>query len=148
VIERSFVALALILLGLLVYGGLRRWLVYGRRRRALGLAPFDPGRPAILLFTTPDCAPCKTVQRPAIENVIERYRGRLQFIEVDAYQQDDLAAKWGVLTVPTTFIIDSEGRPRGVNMGVARAPRLIAQLQNIGEAPSQPSQETGLAVVD
>jgi thioredoxin-like negative regulator of GroEL len=148
VIERFLVTLALILLGLLAYWGLRRRLVYGRRRRALGFDEFDPGRPAILLFSTPDCVPCKTVQRPAIAEVVERYQGSVQFIEIDAYQRESLAASWGVLTVPTTFIIDSMGRPRGVNMGVARASRLMAQLQKIGETPRKPSQETELALGD
>ena len=30
-----------------------------------------PNKPTIIYFTTPDCAPCKTVQRPALEKAAE-----------------------------------------------------------------------------
>jgi thioredoxin-like negative regulator of GroEL len=147
-IERLLIALALALLGWLAYAGLLRWILRNRHRRTLGLPQFTAGRPAILLFTTPDCVPCRTIQRPAIENVVEKYEGRLQFIQVDAYDKAPLAAAWGVLSVPTTFIIDAHGRPRGVNMGVARQTQLISQLEAIGEYSRDATRETGLVAGD
>jgi thiol-disulfide isomerase/thioredoxin len=71
--ERILLTLILVLLGLLAYWGLRRWVLHRQRRWALGLTRFKPGRPAILHFTTLGCVPCKTIQRPAIENVVEEY---------------------------------------------------------------------------
>ncbi|NIR96491.1 MAG: thioredoxin family protein, partial [Gammaproteobacteria bacterium] len=69
----------------------------------------------ILYFTTPNCVPCKTVQRPALETVKKHLGNKLKVIEVDATQQTALADHWGVLSVPTTFIIDANGKPRKVN---------------------------------
>jgi protein-disulfide isomerase-like protein with CxxC motif len=40
-----------------------------------------------------------------------------------------LANEWGVMSVPTTFILDKDGRPRQINHGVARAEKLLAQLK-------------------
>jgi thioredoxin 1 len=108
------------------------------RARRLGLETLRPGVPAILYFTTPTCAPCKLVQRPAIARLQERFGASLQVIEVDASARPDLADYWGVLTVPTTFIIDSEGRPRRVNHGVARAEQLQKQLEEVEGSPYRP----------
>lgn len=101
------------------------------RRNSSGL-DLRSGAPAILYFTTPDCVPCRTVQGPAIEELRAQYGERLQIIKVDAAQRTDLANAWGVLTVPTTFIIDGHGQPRHVNNGVTPAPRLRQQLREFG----------------
>ncbi len=96
-----------------------------------GLAPLPgrkPGVPAVLYFTTPNCAPCKTVQRPALQRLQAHLGERLQVIEVDASAQPELARAWGVLSVPTTFIIDARGQLRHVNHGATRAEKLIEQL--------------------
>jgi thiol-disulfide isomerase/thioredoxin len=89
------------------------------------------GHPSILYFTTPDCIPCKTVQRPAIQKVSAELGQRLQVVEVNAYEQPELARKWGVLSVPTTFIIDAQGKPRHVNHGVTRADKLLKQVSEV-----------------
>jgi hypothetical protein len=48
---------------------------------------------------------------------------------VDASAQPEVAQEWGVLSVPTTFVIDASGKPRFVNHGVANAEKLIQQLE-------------------
>ena len=103
-------------------------------RLILGRAPksiAQVGKPAILYFTTPGCVPCKTVQKPAIRQIKETLGEMLQVIEIDASQQPDLAQRWGVLSVPTTFVIDSRGQARHVNHGVARAEKLLKQLHGL-----------------
>jgi len=132
-VDRLVLALALLLLGYLAYRGYG-WAVLRRRARyGLGIDEYRPGRPAILYFTDPGCAPCLSVQDPALQEVAALYGEGLQIIKVQALERPDLTDGWGVLSLPTTFIIDSGGRPRGVNHGVARAPRLLDQLATIGE---------------
>ena len=91
---------------------------------------YQTGQAAIVYFTTPTCAPCKTIQRPALESLKKELGERLQIIEVDASAEPELAQDWGVLSVPTTFVIDSEGTPRHVNHGVATAEKLTHQLED------------------
>jgi thioredoxin 1 len=91
---------------------------------------YQTGQPAIVYFTTPNCAPCKTIQRPALEKLKKKLGEHLQIIEVDASQRPDLAQAWGVLSVPTTFIIDSAGNPRHVNHGATSAEKLTDQLED------------------
>ncbi|HLC03970.1 MAG TPA: thioredoxin family protein [Anaerolineales bacterium] len=132
-LERLLLTLLLAGLGWLVYRAISSHILSRHAGRALSLDGYRPGRPAILFFTAPGCGPCDTVQRPALTELRALSHGRLQVIEIDATQQPRLADAWGVLTVPTTFVIDSRGRPRGVNHGVARAKKLAGQLSTVGE---------------
>jgi len=86
------------------------------------------GIPTIVYFTTPDCVVCKTTQRPALNRLREKMEGRLQVIEINALEKPDLAQQWGVLSVPTTFILDAQGSPQQVNYGVTLEEKLREQI--------------------
>ncbi|WP_119068566.1 thioredoxin family protein [Aggregatilinea lenta] len=132
-IERLVLLIALIPLGMLAYAGLRRWQV-AHLRPALGkplLAALRPNVPAIVYFTSPECGPCRAYQRPAIERVLRDLGDAVQVVEVDALAQPDEAKRWGVMTVPTTFILDRTGHPRQVNNGVAGPDTLKHQLRKM-----------------
>jgi thiol-disulfide isomerase/thioredoxin len=125
---RLLLSLTLFILGWLIYRAAIRILL---RRRLPDLDGFKVGKAAILFFSSPDCEPCKTRQLPAIRQVQSLFPDYLQVFEFDVTERHDLADAWGVLTLPTTFIIDRRGRPRGVNLGVADAYKLAAQLESI-----------------
>ena len=125
--------LALVIIGL---GAFAYWLINQRllvRARSNAASLFDrlPEKPVIVYFTTPDCMPCKTVQRPAIRRVTEALGEQLEVVEINAYEQPDLARTWGVMSVPTTFVLDARGEARYVNNGVARAEKLLEQIQTL-----------------
>ncbi|PWH12453.1 MAG: hypothetical protein DDG60_13100 [Anaerolineae bacterium] len=128
ILDRLFVAIIITALTVAGYSLFNRYTLqraYGK----LGRFPsYQTGLPAIIYFTTPTCAPCKTVQRPTIERLKKQYGKWFQVIEVDASQQPEIAQEWGVMTVPTTFVIDARGKPRYVNQGIATAEKLIQQL--------------------
>lgn len=133
VLIRSALALGILL------GGVGLYLLYNRItiRRSRGLAPelgsLRPGMPVLVYFTTPTCAPCKTIQRPAIEQVKKELGDRLEVIEIDASEQPDMASRWGVLSVPTTYLIDPLGQVRYVNHGVTRQEKLLQQVKAVLE---------------
>lgn len=140
-IERFGLTILLVILGWFISRGASRLIL---RRQVPEISGYQPGLPAILFFTSPDCAPCETIQRPEIDDVREYYCERLQVIEIDAATNPEVADAWGVFTVPTTFVIDSQGRPCEVNLGIANARRLKAQLESHGEFaqrnfPGEPS---------
>jgi thiol-disulfide isomerase/thioredoxin len=101
------------------------------RRVSTQLLEIRSGVPTVVYFTTPDCVTCKAAQRPALRALESQLDGKVQVIEVDALSQPDLARKWNVLSLPTTFILDRNGTPRQVNHGFASAAKLMSQLQRV-----------------
>jgi len=88
-----------------------------RRRPAADL--LDDGRPLVLAFSTPDCVPCKTIQKPALEELQRRYQDRVNIREVDALAQPELAGRFGILTVPSTVVVGATGVVLAINHGAA-----------------------------
>lgn len=87
------------------------------------------GIPAIIYFWSEDCAPCKSVQKPAIRALHDKLGANgVQVIEINALEHPEIADAWGVLSLPTTFIVDRSGQPRHVNHGVTRADQLERQI--------------------
>lgn len=132
-IERIIIAGTLIIIGIAAYRLTEWWSV----RRAEKLAATDPilmniqrGKSAVLYFTADFCVACKTQQMPALQKLTDTLGDDMvQIIKVDAEQQADVAERWGVMSLPTTFVLDTNGKPRAVNYGVASADKLIKQLQ-------------------
>ena len=124
-------ALAIVAVGLTASALFNRFLLIRSRSRRLGLEQSEQGRPVLLYFTTPTCVPCKTVQRPAIERLKNALGESFQVVEIDATSRPEVASQWGVMSVPTTYIIDSLGQPRYVNHGVAQFEKLSRQMANI-----------------
>jgi thioredoxin 1 len=129
VVLRFGLALIIIGLGAFAYWLINQRLLIRARNNIFALVDKLPDKPVLVYFTTPDCAPCKTVQRPAIDRVSNLLGEKLEVIEINAYEQPDLAKTWGVMSVPTTFVLDARGEARYVNNGVARAEKLLEQIQ-------------------
>jgi thioredoxin 1 len=130
---RLFLALALIAVGYIVCCGWNRWQLWrlSDARRSPGLEGWQAGVPGILYFTTPECAPCRTMQRPALERLRAEWPDEVQVIEIDASAAMPVADHWGVLSVPTTFVLDGRGQPHHVNHGVAGLEKLKRQLSDV-----------------
>ena len=124
-------AVGIIASGLGIYWLATRAILARARSASRGVNIFAAGSPSILYFTTPDCVPCITVQRPALEKVKTALGEQFQVVEVNAYEQPDMAKKWGVLSVPTTIILDANGNPHHVNFGATAAEKLLKQLSEL-----------------
>jgi len=56
---------------------------------------------------------------------------KLYVLEIDAAERPEAAKTWGVMSVPTTFLLDERGVARYVNHGVTRAETLMEQIQSL-----------------
>ncbi|MFN8435844.1 MAG: thioredoxin family protein [Anaerolineales bacterium] len=129
IFTRTIIALSIILIGWGVYQLYNRVL---QLRTPSLLTDLEINRPfgfTLVYFTTPTCVPCKTVQRPAIEKVSKQLGNQLNVIEIDAAEKPEIASRWGVMSVPTTFVFDPKGELRHINHGVTRAEKLLKQIE-------------------
>ena len=109
----------------------RLWLGQRARRLALATVPAQvaqalPPGPALLYFTTESCAQCRFQQAPILAELIDS--GAPPVHKLDALEHQSLAQHFGVMTVPTTVVLDAAQRPIAVNHGLATLSTLHAQL--------------------
>ncbi|MCQ3939175.1 MAG: hypothetical protein DPW18_19330 [Chloroflexi bacterium] len=122
--------------GIIFFGLGVSWLLnqrlLARARGGVNTLPVPlPKKPTIVYFTTPDCAPCRTVQKPALQKLTDLFGEKLHVLEIDATQHPEVAKTWGVMSVPTTFLLDEKGIAKYVNNGVARLEKLMEQVKTL-----------------
>lgn len=128
--ERILISLALIILLLAAYG-----LFQARHRvRAQKAVRRQPimanGQPSLLYFWSDDCAPCVT-QAQFLRQLPEQVREQVRVEKIDAEKEPEMAATYGVFTLPTTMLVDGQGSVRHVNYGLTDVRKLTGQLENI-----------------
>ena len=143
-LERVLVAAALIGLGVLAY----RLLLSAQHRAASRATPAVTGRPALLVFTSPTCAPCKLQQMPIVERLMAGWRDRTHAVQfpvdlrvIDVTEQPDTAARFGVWSLPTTIVLDSARRVSAINQGVADEKKLREQLEQVVGRIGEPADQ-------
>lgn len=90
-----------------------------------------PG-PTVLYFTGPHCAQCRLQQSPILNQLVNAVKINLQ--TVDAVQEGEVASFYGVMTVPTTILLDSSHTPKAINHGLAPLHQLRQQVAELLEA--------------
>lgn len=88
----------------------------------------QPGQPAILYFTSDGCVQCRMQQTPVLERLAAATG--IAVHKVDAVTQTDLTDFYGVMTVPTTVVLDPQRRPKAINFGLTPLQKLQEQLHS------------------
>jgi thioredoxin 1 len=128
--ERAVIALIVVAAAAAAYLLLQTW----HRTRATSALSSSVGPslhgPVVLYFRTNACAPCARQGR-ILEQVVRQHGDRVVIEKIDADADRETADRFGVFTVPTTLLVDAEGRVRHANYGVVEPARLTAQLQDL-----------------
>ncbi len=66
--------------------------------------------PAIIDFYADWCGPCKMVA-PVLEELSAEYEGKLVIYKVNTDKEQELAAVFGIQSIPTILFIDATGEP-------------------------------------
>ena len=66
--------------------------------------------PAIIDFYADWCGPCKMVA-PVLEQLAQEYDGKIIIYKVDTEAEQELAAVFGIRSIPTFLFIPTNGKP-------------------------------------
>ena len=72
---------------------------------------FEGERPAIVDFYADWCGPCKMVA-PILEELSKEYQGKLDIYKVDTEKEQELAAAFGIRSIPSLLFIPKDGKPQ------------------------------------
>lgn len=67
--------------------------------------------PCIVDFYADWCGPCKMVA-PVLEELGEDYKGKVKIYKVDTEAQQELAAAFGIRSIPSILFIPKDGEPQ------------------------------------
>jgi thiol-disulfide isomerase/thioredoxin len=99
-----------------------------QRKRLPSKIRFD--KPTLLYFWTPECSQCRP-QEQQIEranSTLQQFGKQLNMQKFNAHEEKKLARFLGVMTVPTTVLIDSHGKVSALNPGLTKARKIVDQL--------------------
>jgi len=72
---------------------------------------FEGKNPCIIDFYADWCSPCQMVA-PVLEELYEDYKGKVDIYKVDTEDQQELAAIFGIQSIPSILFVPTEGQPQ------------------------------------
>ena len=130
--ERLLIVIAVAILGTAAFRLLRR-LQLRRAQNAVTenkKLHLKAGTRHVIYFWSEHCPQCKNAQTPTLDRLLERAGDAdVELIALCVEDHEDLAKSWGVRTLPTTYVIDRQGKIAHVNNGLASESRLLQQLE-------------------
>ena len=66
--------------------------------------------PALIDFYADWCGPCKMIA-PVLEELSDKYEGKVKIYKLDTEQEQDLSAIFGIRSIPSLLFIPVDGQP-------------------------------------
>ncbi|HOG25890.1 MAG TPA: thioredoxin [Bacteroidales bacterium] len=89
---------------------------------------FEGDKPSVVDFHATWCAPCKMLA-PSLEELNQEYNGQINIYKVDVDKSPELAAIFGVRSVPTLLWIPMKGKP-SITQGALPKSQLESIIKN------------------
>ncbi len=67
--------------------------------------------PCIIDFYADWCGPCKMVA-PILEDLATEYKGKIEVYKVDTDKEQELAAVFGIRSIPSLLFVPKDGKPQ------------------------------------
>ena len=72
---------------------------------------FEGDKPCIIDFYADWCGPCKAVA-PVLEELSDDYEGKINIFKVDTEAEQELAAAFGIRSIPSMLFVPKDGEPQ------------------------------------
>lgn len=72
---------------------------------------FEGTLPCVIDFYADWCGPCKMVA-PVLEELAKDFEGKLNIYKVDTEEEQELAAVFGIRSIPSILFVPAEGQPQ------------------------------------
>jgi len=70
--------------------------------------------PCIIDFYASWCGPCKMIA-PILEELSEEYKDKIIIYKIDTEKEQDLAAMFGIRSIPSILFVPMDGKPSMIN---------------------------------
>ncbi|MCP5062901.1 MAG: thioredoxin [Ignavibacteriae bacterium] len=90
---------------------------------------FNGELPCVIDFYADWCGPCKMVA-PVLEELSEEYAGKINIYKVDTEAQQELAAAFGIKSIPSILFCPKDDKPQ-MSQGALPKESLIEAFNNI-----------------
>jgi len=87
----------------------------------------NPEQPVVLDFYADWCGPCR-MQGPLFAQAEAALQGQAEFVKVDIERQPELAARFGVMSIPTIVVVKG-GQTRWRNVGVTGKDEIVSAVR-------------------
>ena len=77
-------------------------------------------KPAIIDFYADWCAPCRSIA-PILEELAEEYSGKIYIYKIDIEKENELAAVFGIRTIPALLFIPVNEKPQMAQGALSKA---------------------------
>ena len=93
---------------------------------------FEGERPALIDFYADWCGPCKMIA-PILEQLSEEYGDKLDIYKIDTEAEQELAAAFGIRSIPSILFCSAEGQPQMANGALPKPEleRIIADVLKV-----------------
>jgi thioredoxin len=87
---------------------------------------FQGEKPCLIDFYADWCAPCR-ITSPILEDLAKQYAGKINVYKIDIEKEQELAAVFGVQSIPTFLFCPLDGKPT-ISSGIANTPDATRQM--------------------